>query len=128
MIRNEPDAAALVRLVAGILETDLARDPSALSRYDRLLMAAALTLAARELDNGDAPFTEALAALQPLLPDPPIDRAQGEGLEWVLAHLSRQLVTEIREGKRDGDAPTYEGLRRATRSYLAESNPKVLAR
>lgn len=127
MIRNEPDAAALVRLVAGILETDLARDPSALSRYDRLLMAAALALATRELDNGDAPLAEALSALQPLLPDPP-GLAQGEHLEETLAHFSRQLATEIRDGKRDGDASTYEGLRRATRSYLAESNPKALAR
>jgi len=127
MIRNEPDAATLVRLVAGILETDLARDPSTLSRYDRLLMTAALSLAARELDNGDAPLAEALSALQALLPDPP-GLAQGEALEETLAQLSRQLSSEIRAGKRDGDAPTYEGLRRATRSYLAESNPKVLAR
>jgi len=127
MIRNEPDATALVRLVAGILENDLARAASTLDRYDRQLMTAALTLAARELDNGDAPLAEALSALQPLLPDSP-GLAQGEALKETLAHLSRQLSTEIRAGKRDGDAPTYEGLRRAARAYLVESNPKALTR
>jgi hypothetical protein len=127
MIRNEPDAAALVGLVASILEDDLARDPSALGRYDRLLMTAALTLAARELGNGDAPLAEALSALQALLPDPS-GLAQGEVLEETLARLSRQLSSEIRAGKRDGDAATHDGLLRATRAYLAESNPKALAR
>ena len=123
MIRNPPDAAALIGLAAQALEQDLACEPSRLSRYDRRLVVAALRLAARELDNGEAPMREALAALRPLMPEPPGETS----LETLLTTLSRQLAAEIRAGERDGDARTHDGLLRATRAYLNESNPKALA-
>jgi hypothetical protein len=127
MIRNPPDATALIGLVATVLKQDLGQEPSALSPYDRRLMIAALALAARELGNGDAPLTDALAALGPLAPkligsEPDATPAEN------LAALSRLLAAEIRAGKWDGDEQTHEALLRATRAYLAESNPKALAR
>jgi hypothetical protein len=127
MIRNPPEATALVRLVAGILEADLTREPSALGRYERRLMTVALALAARELDNGEAPLAEALTALRPLVPELPAPVPLPEP-EDILATLSRRLSAEIRAGTHDGDAQPHGGLLRATRAYLAESSPKALAR
>ena len=70
---------------------------------------------------------DALAALGPLAPkligsEPDATPAEN------LAALSRLLAAEIRAGKWDGDEQTHEALLRATRAYLAESNPKALAR
>lgn len=127
MIRNPPDAAALIGLVVTVLKQDLTNEQSDLSRYDRRLMIAALALAARELESGDGPLSEALAALSSSvtgLPEP----SRGDGLATTLAALSRRLSAEIRDGSRDGDHGTYEALLRAARAYLAESNPKALAR
>lgn len=128
MIRNPPGASALIGLVATVLKHDLTHEQSALSRYDRRLMIAALALAAREIESGDAPLTDALAALSSAVTGVPEPSQNANGLETTLTALSRRLTAEIRDGNRDGDHRTYESLLRATRAYLAESNPKALAR
>lgn len=127
MIRNGPDAAALLRLVHQVLRDDLACFVPRSHRYELLLIGAALEIAAREAAAGDAPLREAHTTLRDLLGVPAKDPPEGNDLTEELERLSAKLASEIREGKHDGDVQTHAALIALSEKFLAESNPKVLS-
>ena len=127
MIRNGPDAAALLRLVHQVLRDDLARFVPGSHRYELLLIGAALEIAAREAAAGDAPLREAHATLRDLLGEPAKDPPEGSGLIEELSRFSSKLASEIREGKRDGDERTHAAMIALSELSLAESNPKAVS-
>lgn len=90
-------------------------------RYDGLMIANAMAIAARELQAGGAPVSERLATLRQLY---------GTGGGAGLADLERRLAAEIRAGAYDPAGDRREAvrryLRRAVLARLAISNPKAL--
>lgn len=96
-------------------------------RYDGLMIANAIAIAARELQAGDAPAAGRLAMLRR------IDATAGEGGDRPnegLADLERRLAAGIRAGAYDspgcGRDAVRAYLRRAVLERLAISNPKAL--
>lgn len=117
-MRDGPDAADLLAVARETLMRDLLPTLPGERRYDALMVAAAMGIAARELTSGDAPLRRAEATLRDLMGD-------GEPVA-----LSWRLSREIRAGGWDGPAGKAMALREAlwrlTLDKLRDANPKYL--
>jgi hypothetical protein len=123
---DNPDGAALIEEARRtLLEVLLPLLPPE-RRYDGLMVANAMAIAAREAGQGDAALREAVQQLSTLFPG----AATNGNLQAQLLELESLLASEIRAGL--CDAP---GVRRdAVRDYLRisviararVSNPKAL--
>ncbi len=108
-MRDRPDGAELLHQARATLLDELAGELPETKRYDLLMVASAMAIAAREL--------EALLAGDP------------EAAPDAAAIASaRHLATDIRAGKRDGDPKLHDLLSRDAARRLALSNPKLLDR
>ena len=129
-MRPRPDAAALLDIAhrtqrGGVL----AALPEA-ARYQALMVAHAMAIAARIAERGDGPERDELARLAKLMgmhAPLPTDTA---AVRERLAELYGQLGDELRAGKiapgTDRHRAVFDHLRLATVERLRESNPKAL--
>lgn len=126
---DKPDAAALleearrtfVNILLPLLPTE--------RRYDGLMVANAMDIAAREAGQGDAALRERLALLAGLFSASAA--ATGENLRARLSQLEARLAREIRAGLCDAPGARRDAvrdyLRRSAIARLHLSNPKALA-
>ncbi len=129
-MRDRPTGDELLETARAVLRDDLIPALPADKRHAGLMIANALSIAARQLKNGDAGERAELAALERLLSEPFAARTDdGETLRDALVAANRKLSQWIRAGRAD------EGnLRDDVRAHLddvirrkvAESNPKYL--
>jgi hypothetical protein len=122
-MRDRPDGAELLRQARSVLLDELADALPEGRRYDVLMVASAMAIAARELEVGEEGLEAERAALEALL-----GPGSEDSIEGALGGLNRRLVAEIRAGKLDGDPRVHGILDRDAAARLALSNPKVLAR
>jgi hypothetical protein len=123
------DAAALleearrtfVKILLPLLPTE--------RRYDGLMVANAMDIAAREAGQGDAALHERAALLAALFSTSVA--ATGENLRAHLSQLEARLAHEIRAGLCDAPGARRDAvrdyLRRSVIARLRLSNPKALA-
>jgi hypothetical protein len=124
-MRHHPKAADLLETARAVLrETILPQLPPS-ARYEALMVANAMAIAARQVAAGERPAEEAgrrLAAIYGLPAEPEPDAG---GLE-------RQLAADLRRGAFDepGRArdAVFDHLWRTASDRAAESNPKALRR
>ena len=117
-MRERPDAQALLQQARrDLLELLLPALPSGL-RYEALMLANALGVAAREVAAGSGAWRAFESRLHEVMDAP--GEASG-------AALTRQLAAEIRAGDWDADRRLHETLSALTRARLGVANPKVLA-
>jgi hypothetical protein len=121
-MRDRPDGAELLHQARSVLLDELAGELPESRRYDVLMVASAMAIAARELEAGQGREAER-AALEALL-----GPASERDLEAALGDLNRRLAADIRAGRLDGDPRVHEVLGRDAAARLALSNPKLLAR
>jgi hypothetical protein len=92
------------------------------------MIANAMSIAMRQLEQGDAPERAELLALRELLGSGDDDGATP--MRSLLVTLNRQLASRIRGGDADPGTPlraaVLEHLRLTGRQRLLESSPKVL--
>jgi hypothetical protein len=124
---DKPDGAALLEEARRtLLETLLPLLPPE-RRYDGLMIANAMAIAAREAGQGDAPGRESVKLLAPLFPA----SAPSENLRAQLQELETRLASEIRAGLCDAPGPRRDAirdyLRRAATARVRVNNPKALA-
>ena len=119
-----PDAAELLAIArTTLLDKLLAHVPPEL-RYDALMIANAMAIAAREQTTGDQAARDELARLRALLgEDAAIDSPAA-----TLATYRKRLAAEIRSGRFDGTerAALLAHLETTAAAALAISNPKAL--
>jgi hypothetical protein len=125
---DHPDAAALLEEARRtLLETLLPLLPPE-RRYDGLMVANALAIAAREAGQGDAALRAGAASLTALFAAAP---ATGDNLRAHLLELEARLAREIRAGLCDAPGPRRDAvrdyLRRSATARARISNPKALA-
>ena len=125
---DEPDGAALLEEARRtLLETLLPLLPPE-RRYDGLMVANAMAIAAREAGQGDATLRESMKLLTALFPTPATGSAD---LRTQLLELETRLAREIRAGLCDPPGPRRDAvracLRRSTIVRVRLSNPKALA-
>ncbi len=126
---DSPDGAALLEEARRtLLEILLPLLPSE-RRYDALMVANAMAIAAREAGEGDAPLREGVKLLAALFPAPA--PASSEDLRAQLLELEARLAREIRAGLYDSPGPRRDSvrdyLRRSTAARARVSNPKALS-
>ncbi len=116
-MRDQPEGAELLREARKALLEELSAELPASRRYDVLLIANAMAIAAREIEAGDGREVER-KDLQELL-----GSAVGEDSKTLVD----RLAAEIRSGRRDGDVTTHALLSRDATARLKLSNPRLLA-
>jgi hypothetical protein len=122
-----PDATELLAIArATLLDKLLPRLPEDL-RYDALMIANAMIIAAREHSGGNTAAQSELARLRDLFTarDEPLS---GLALATELAHCNRRLVADIRKGRFDDKerAALLDHLENTAADALAISNPRAL--
>jgi hypothetical protein len=126
-MNNRPDATELIAIARSTLLDKLLPQLPAELRYDALMIANAMAIAAREQAAGDAPAQAELARLQNLLAgrNTPVS---GDALTAALADYNRRLAAEIRAGRFDGEerASLLDHLQKTAADELAISNPRAL--
>ncbi|MDT3671036.1 MAG: DUF6285 domain-containing protein [Aromatoleum sp.] len=129
-MRDQPTGEELLDTARAVLRDDLIPALPADKRHAALMIANALSIAARQLKAGDAGERAELAALEGLLSEPFATHTDdGPSLRDALAAANRKLSQWIRAGRADHGA-----LRDSVRAHLddvirrkvAESNPKYL--
>ncbi len=130
-MRPRPDAAALLDIAhrtqrGGVL----AALPEA-ARYQALMVAHAMAIAARIAERGEAPERDELARLAKLMIAPPIPPTPDmAAVREELKSLYGRLGDELRAGKiapgTDRHRAVFAHLRLAIVERLRESNPKAL--
>jgi hypothetical protein len=123
---DKPDGAALLEEARRTLVEVLLPLLPPERRYDGLMVANAMAIAAREAGQGDACLREAVQRLAVLFSAP----AANENLGAQLRQLEARLASEIRAGLCDTPGPRRDAvrdyLRRSVTARLRLSNPKAL--
>jgi hypothetical protein len=127
-MREDPNGASLLQAASTLLREDILKALPAEKRHGALMIANAMSIAMRQLEQGDAPEQAELQALRTLL-----GSGAGDGdapMRSLLLTLNRQLAGRIRCGDADPGttlrAATLAHLRQTARQRLVESSPKVL--
>ena len=120
-MRDCPGGAELLRQARRTLLEELLGELPETRRYDVLMIASAMAMAARELEAGEEGEAERKDLEELLGP------ASEDDLAAALKSLNERLAAEIRAGRRDGDARTHALLRQDAAARLEISNPKALA-
>jgi len=122
-----PNAAELLRVARKLLRQDLLDEVPAERRYEALMVANAMAIAAREAEAGDADMREELRMLEELYGEKIVAESGSHPADKVVA-LNRRLAKNIRNGELDGACA--QGVRALLRAQviarLRISNPKFL--
>jgi uncharacterized protein DUF6285 len=128
-MRDHPDGAELLATAQKVLREALIPQLPAERKHDALMIANAMSIAARQLEHGDAPERHELAALSILLGQP-TTTDDVSNLHAALIDANRELSRRLREGAGDPDraqrGALFAHLRNVARQRVAESNPKYL--
>ena len=126
-MKDIPDATELLAIArATLLDKLLPRLPEEL-RYDALMIANAMIIAAREHAGGETTAQAELARLHDLLAERG-ESAAGTALAEDLAQCNRRLAAAIRTGRFDGKErqSLLAHLEQTAADELAISNPRAL--
>lgn len=122
-MRHDPKAADLLETARAVLRGTILPQLPPSARYEALMVANAMAIAARQVAAGERPAEEArlrLAAIYGVPVEPAPD----------LGALERRLAADLRQGAfdRPGEARdrVFEHLWRTASDRAAESNPKAL--
>ncbi|VVO77545.1 hypothetical protein PS874_01493 [Pseudomonas fluorescens] len=131
-MRDQPRGEHLLSSAEALLRDELLPALPAEKRHAGLMIARALGIAARQLQNGEAPERQELASLARLLATnhETYETNEPEALRQLLQRANRQLGQLIRSGGADAGASrtqVVQHLLHIARQRVAESNPRYLA-
>lgn len=126
-MNNEPDGVELLRVAQKVLRERLLPGVAKDQRYEALMVANAMAIAARELEAGDWKLREELRMLTELYGDTVVGQSGTSSKEKV-SRLNKRLAKDIRAGVMDGACA--QGVRALLKAQvigrLRVSNPKYL--
>ncbi len=130
MSADRPTGAELLAEARRTLLEELIGLLPAERRYDGLMVANAMAIAARELTAGDAPARAALAGVAALYGETAEAGPDAAEVERALTRFNRRLAADIRAGAFDAAGARRDAivahLRAVTLARLRLSNPKAL--
>ena len=129
-MRERPTGDELLETARAVLRDELIPALPADKRHAALMIANALSIAARQARNGDGPEHRELADLERLLSEPFCSKADDPAsMRSALVTANRRLAQWIRSGRADA-GPLREDVRAHLADVVghkvAESNPKYL--
>lgn len=127
-MRNNPDAADLLRIARETLLDELLEAVPEERRHTLRMAANALDIAARETETGEADLVKELRLLGELYGEDVV-QAAGASLHERIAKMNKRFARDIRDGIFDGAcAPGVHALLMdQVRARLRISNPGYLA-
>ena len=130
MSADRPTGAELLAAARRTLLEELIELLPAERRYDGLMVANAMAIAARELAAADAPARAALAGVAALYGETAETGPDAAEVERALTRFNRRLAADIRAGAFDAAGARRDALvallRAVTLARLEISNPKAL--
>jgi hypothetical protein len=126
-MRNNPDAAGLLRIVRDTLLNELADSLPEEQQYAVRMAANALAIAAREAETGEADLVKELRLLSELYGEDVV-QAAGASLHERIAKMNKRFARDIRDGIFDGACAqgVQALLMDQVRARLRISNPNYL--
>lgn len=126
-MNNAPEGAELLRVAQKVLRERLMPGSDDDQRYQGLMVANAMAIAARELEAGESDLRDELRMLTELYGDTVVGES-GNSVKEKVARLNRRLARDIRSGMMDGAcAQGVRALLKAqVKARLRVSNPKYL--
>ncbi len=126
-MRNNPDAAGLLRIARETLLDEILESVPEERRHTLRMAANALAIAAREAEAGEADLVKELRLLGELYGEDVV-QAAGATLRERIAKMNKRFARDIRDGIFDGAcAPGVHALLMdQVRARLAISNPGYL--
>ena len=130
-MRDRPSGAELLAIARETLLGELLPHAPDAQRYNALMVAAAMAIAAREAEAGDGALVAEREALAALYGEAGGEAgAADEPLDAALGRLNRRFAADLRAGAFDApdarQAAAWRLLRQATMAKLMECNPKYL--
>jgi hypothetical protein len=129
-MRDHPNGAELLVTAQKTLRERLLPSLPADRKHEALMIANAMSIAARQLDAGEAPERNELRALAELRDRPPAAADDAAALRTALLEANCDLGREIRAGASAPGQPRrealYAHLLEVARQRVRESNPKYL--
>ncbi|MCH8097483.1 MAG: hypothetical protein IID53_10430 [Proteobacteria bacterium] len=126
-MRDRPSGAELLAIARETLLGELLPHAPDAQRYNALMVAAAMAIAAREAEAGDGALVAERESLTALYGEV---RNADEPLDAALGRLNRRFAADLRAGAFDApdarQAAAWRLLRQATMAKLMECNPKYL--
>ncbi len=126
-MNNGPDGAELLRVAQKVLRERLMPGIAEDQRYQALMVANAMAIAARELKAGESDLRDELRMLTELYGDTVVGES-GNSVKEKVARLNKRLAKDIRSGMMDGACA--QGVRALLKAQvtarLRVSNPKYL--
>lgn len=127
-MRDAPDGIELLKTAGKVLRENLLAQLPAAHRHDALMVANAIGIAMRQLEQGDYPLVDELQSLQQL-GMASTERPNGrQALQAALGNANQELALLLRSGYADPGRPQREvilqHLRTVAAQRLSESNPK----
>lgn len=128
---DRSERVALLRIASDALAGSVLPSLSGAARYQALMVARVLAIAAREAQTGAEAHRQELQGIEPLVPDTNAAGANEEPDPACVLHACRRaLCSEIRSGRFDAAGPAQEALLEhlavTTENRLRINNPKVL--
>lgn len=128
-MRERPTGEELLIIARKVLREELMPLLPAERRYDALMVANAMAIAARQMAFGDAPERQERQDLSDLLGET-VQEDGATAVSDALADLYRTLSAKIRGGEVDPGTPSHDAVRaflfNVTVQKLRESAPKIL--
>ena len=128
-MRERPTGGELLVFARKVLREDLIGLLPDERRYDALMVANAMAIAARQLEAGEGPERRALMGLAALYDEEPTPGDVAD-VRWALDRLYRRLSEDIRRGTFDPGQPrreaAFDHLLKVAILNVRESNPKIL--
>lgn len=126
-MNNAPDGAELLSVAQKVLRERLMPGIAEDQRYEALMVANAMAIAARELNAGESDLRDELRMLTELYGDTVVGES-GNSVKEKVARLNKRLAKDIRSGMMDGACA--QGVRALLKAQvtarLRVSNPKYL--
>jgi hypothetical protein len=126
-MRERPFGPELLDVARRVLRERLLPRLPADCRYDALMVANAMGIAARDAEAGTAPLLAELEGLANLYGSAPPQATTQQQLFGALRAANQRLARDIRAGSfTDRDPAVRAHLRRSLEDQLAVSNPKAV--
>lgn len=126
-MNNAPEGAELLRVAQKVLRERLLPGISGEQRYEALMVANAMAIAARELEAGESDLREELRILTELYGETTVSQS-GSSTKDKVVSLNKRLARDIRSGVMDGACA--QGVRALLKAQVTArlriSNPKYL--
>lgn len=125
-MRDQPTGANLLETARDILRNELMPLLPKEKQYQVLMMANAMSIAARQLQYGEAPERQELVSLAHLLREEVDLGGDAARLHEQLLALNGEFARRVRRGEYDDDAAAKQLLQQMTLQKVRESAPKAL--